>query len=180
VRAQLTKESSMKRLTTVVVMMLAVASGTAVTLATGARVMSQAQEAGASIAQEGQKAQGEGTAPAQATGGTGADHDGAELFRTWCASCHGLSGTGNGPLAGQLRRRVPDLTRIAEKNGGLFPVARIHRIIDGRDVGAHGNPDMPIWGNAFKAVKDGHSDASVRARIEAIVRYLESIQRRNA
>jgi len=107
-------------------------------------------------------------------------YDGAALFKTWCASCHGVTADGTGPLAPQLKSRVPDLTQIAEKNGGTFPVARIRRIIDGREVGAHGNPDMPIWGTAFKSTKDGFSEASVRARIDAIVRYLETIQRRNA
>ena len=120
-------------------------------------------------------------APVQDSSGAAAViYDGAELFKTWCASCHGVSADGTGPLAPQMKRRVPDLTQIAEKNGGVFPVARLRRIIDGRDVGAHGNPDMPIWGNAFKTSKDGFSEASVRARIEAIVRYLETMQRRNA
>ena len=106
--------------------------------------------------------------------------DGAALFKVWCASCHGITANGTGPLAPQMRRRVPDLTQIAEKNGGLFPVARVRRIIDGRDVGAHGNPDMPVWGSAFKASGEAITEAAVRARIDALVRYLETIQRRNA
>lgn len=111
--------------------------------------------------------------------GVTASSDGAALFRTWCASCHGTKADGTGPLAGQLRRRVPDLTQIAEKNGGMFPLERVRRIIDGREIGAHGNPDMPVWGTTFRVV-EGASEASVRARIDALVRYLESVQRRNA
>jgi mono/diheme cytochrome c family protein len=106
--------------------------------------------------------------------------DGAELFRTWCSSCHGASAQGNGPLAPMLKTPVPDLTQIAGRNGGLFPSARVARIVDGREVVSHGDPEMPIWGTAFKTTKDGYSEASVRTRIEAIVKFLESIQRRNA
>lgn len=126
-----------------------------------------------------------GGPPASAVNGTpeprGAAHvDGAQLFKTWCASCHGLTAQGNGPLAQALKVPVPDLTQIAAMNGGLFPTARVARVIDGRDVGSHGDPDMPVWGTAFKSTREGYSEESVRARIEAVVRYLESIQRRNA
>lgn len=106
--------------------------------------------------------------------------DGAQLFRTWCASCHGLTGQGNGPLALMLRRVPPDLTAIASKNGGVFPTARMRRIVDGRDVESHGDPDMPVWGSTFKSSKEGLSEDAVRARIDAIVGFLESIQKRNA
>lgn len=106
--------------------------------------------------------------------------DGAQLFKTWCASCHGLTAQGNGPLAPIMKAPVPDLTQIADKNGGLFPSARVARIVDGREVVSHGDPEMPIWGTAFKSTKDGYSEASVRARIDAVVKYLASIQKRNA
>lgn len=107
-------------------------------------------------------------------------NEGAQIFKTWCASCHGLTGQGNGPLAPMLTRVAPDLTMIASNNGGMFPTARMRRIIDGRDVESHGDPEMPIWGSAFKSTKGGYSDESVRARIDAVVAYLESIQKRNA
>jgi mono/diheme cytochrome c family protein len=106
--------------------------------------------------------------------------DGNQLFKTWCASCHGLTAQGNGPLAPMMKAPVPDLTLIAGKNGGVFPSARVARIIDGRDVVSHGDPEMPIWGTAFKSTRDGYSEASVRARIDAVVTFLESVQKRNA
>jgi hypothetical protein len=68
-----------------------------------------------------------------------------------------------------------DLTQLARRNGGMFPSARAGRIIDGREVGAHGNPDMPIWGEVFKR-SSGLDAEAVRARIRAIVEYLESLQ----
>ena len=55
---------------------------------------------------------------------------------------------------------------------------RLRRIVDGREVEAHGNRDMPVWGVTFKTTGQGSSEATARARIDAIVEYLASIQRR--
>lgn len=104
--------------------------------------------------------------------------DGRALFQANCASCHGVSGTGDGPVAPSLRSKPSNLTKLAAGNGNIFPSARTARIIDGRDVGAHGNPEMPVWGTAFKMTRGGPSEDEIKARIAAIVRYLESIQER--
>src|SRR6185436_6682940 len=107
--------------------------------------------------------------------------DGRALFLTYCASCHGRDAHGGGPVAEALRSRPPSLTEFAVKNRGVFPAERIHRIIDGSDqsVRAHGSFEMPVWGDAFRK-REGLSDELVRARIEAIVRFLGSIQERLA
>jgi len=108
---------------------------------------------------------------------TGVNDEGSRLFRAYCASCHGATGRGNGPLATQLRRVPPDLTQFTRRNGGMFPSERVHRIIDGRDVPSHGDREMPVWGDIFKI---GSSGPDVKARIDAIVRYLAGIQERGA
>ena len=36
---------------------------------------------------------------------------------------------------------------------------------------------MPVWGDAFKQARDGYSEAKVKEKIEAVVEYLESLQR---
>ena len=107
---------------------------------------------------------------------------GAALFGTSCASCHGRDGHGDGPLAESLKTRPPNLTQLAKLNGGMFPAERTRRVIDGRDArarGAHGSLEMPVWGDAF-ARREGLTDAQARARIDAIVRYLETVQERSA
>jgi len=62
----------------------------------------------------------------------------------------------------------------------MFPSERVYRIIDGRGVRSHGDREMPIWGDAFKASRDGLPADAVKERIDALVRYLEAIQKRAA
>jgi mono/diheme cytochrome c family protein len=109
---------------------------------------------------------------------TGPDDTGSRLFRAHCASCHGIDARGAGPVAAHLRHAPPDLTQFTQRNGGMFPSERVYRIIEGRDLPAHGDRDMPVWGEAFKLIP-GSDQAAVKARIEAIVRYLRGIQERS-
>ena len=116
-------------------------------------------------------------APATASDAPQVQTAGGEVFKTYCASCHGLAGKGDGPLAEHLRTVPPDLTRLAKRNRGDFSADQVRRIIDGRDpVKGHGGPDMPIWGDAFKQSREGYSEEKVKARIASLVEFLESVQ----
>jgi mono/diheme cytochrome c family protein len=110
---------------------------------------------------------------------TGPRDLGSQLYMTHCASCHGADARGRGPLAERLPHAPPDLTQFTVRNGGVFPSERVYRIIDGRDVPAHVDRDMPVWGSVFRASPGGSVTATVKARIDAIVRYLEGIQARS-
>jgi mono/diheme cytochrome c family protein len=103
---------------------------------------------------------------------------GSELYRTYCASCHGTSGRGNGSVAIFLRRAPADLTGIAARNKGEFPAERVYGIIDGRRaVKVHGDSQMPVWGDAFSRSSTTSGDEQlVKARIDELVKYLRSIQ----
>ena len=101
--------------------------------------------------------------------------EGPDLFRAYCASCHGKDGRGNGPAAPAIKARVPDLTVIAKNNGGQFPSARVRRIIMGDDViSAHGSREMPVWGPIFHQIESDVDRGYVR--VENLVKYVESIQ----
>jgi mono/diheme cytochrome c family protein len=104
---------------------------------------------------------------------------GAQLFNTYCASCHGPEGRGAGPASEQWRRTPPDLTKYTARNGGAFPSEKVRRIIDGRDVTAHGDRSMPVWGSVFSRER-GSDAAAAAARIDALVMFLQSIQERAA
>lgn len=104
---------------------------------------------------------------------------GGEIFRTYCAACHGTSARGDGPLASAMTRKPSDLTEIAKRNGGVFPSELVFRTIDGRNpVRGHGGPDMPVWGDAFARSRDGGDPQKVKNIIASLVDYLESIQLR--
>ena len=101
--------------------------------------------------------------------------EGPDLFRAYCASCHGKDGKGNGPVAPALKATVPDLTLIAKTNRGTFPVARVRRIILGEGmIASHGSREMPVWGPIFHQVEADVDRGPVR--VENLVKYLESIQ----
>lgn len=102
---------------------------------------------------------------------------GGEVFRTYCATCHGPSGRGDGPLAGAMRRKPADLTEIAKRNGGEYPSEIVYRTIDGKTpVRGHGGPDMPVWGDAFARSHDGGDEATVKQRIDSLVEYIRTLQ----
>jgi mono/diheme cytochrome c family protein len=103
---------------------------------------------------------------------------GGAVYKTYCAVCHGPEAVGDGPLASSLRVKPPDLTLLAKKNAGTFPKDRVMKTVDGRNpVKGHGGADMPVWGDAFRQAKDSKSEAQVKEKIEAVVEYLESLQK---
>jgi len=118
-------------------------------------------------------------AAAQPTAGpTAATARGRALYVTHCALCHGGAGHGDGAFAIRLKEPPPDLTLFAAHNGDVFPSALVRRIIDGKQkMPGHGGPDMPIWGDAFRRTGTDPGD-SPSERIDALVRYLETIQQR--
>jgi mono/diheme cytochrome c family protein len=118
-----------------------------------------------------------GAQPPASKEGTVSQFTGSDLYRNYCAACHGASARGDGPLAERLRKRPADLTLFARQNNGVFPADTLRRIIDGRKpLPGHGGGDMPIWGDAFKFAQGGGGELAVRERIDAIVSHLESLQ----
>jgi mono/diheme cytochrome c family protein len=112
---------------------------------------------------------------------------GKQEYNANCASCHGLGGKGDGPMAAQLRTAPSDLTQLAKKNRGVLPVSRLYEVIEGSNVPSHGTREMPVWDREFR-VEDaeyykearGSYDAAalVRARVLMLVEYLDRIQAR--
>jgi mono/diheme cytochrome c family protein len=109
-----------------------------------------------------------------------------------CAACHGVDGNGKGPLSVELRSQPTDLTLLAKRNSGAFPVNAIYEVIDGRkSIKAQGTGEMPIWGFRYapspnQALSSTASDQYfnlsydpelvARSRVLAVVDYLNRIQ----
>jgi len=117
---------------------------------------------------------------------TAADDVGKREYDNNCVACHGTTGKGDGPFAGIIDTKVPDLTMLQKSNGGVFPFNRVYEAIDGRAaVPAHGSRDMPIWGNEYneKAAeyyfdypREYNSAGFIRGRILALVNYVYELQ----
>ena len=108
---------------------------------------------------------------------------GEDLYRRFCASCHGTEGRGDGPVAASLRVEVPDLTQIARKMHAADMRDRIVRIIDGRYIiGAHGTRVMPVWGEDLSRLEIGNPDAerSTQVIIGRLADYVSSLQQQPA
>src|SRR3989442_6111809 len=102
---------------------------------------------------------------------------GRDSFEFYCASCHGSTGTGNGPVAASLKTLPANLTLLTRRNGGTFPRQRVVSLVTGAEPGlaaVHGSSEMPVWGPVFRFLDP--SDARVKLRIENIVAYIETLQ----
>jgi mono/diheme cytochrome c family protein len=99
-----------------------------------------------------------------------------EMYTNYCAACHGQDGKGNGPAASALKVPPTDLTALSQKNGGKYPAMHVSSVIRGEaNLPAHGNKDMPVWGQLFLEMSQGH-EAEVQQRIANLNQYLESMQ----
>ena len=105
---------------------------------------------------------------------------GSEMFKQYCAACHGIDGKGHGPATPALKVPPPDLTFLARDNHGKVPDRHVYSTIRG-DVGvnAHGSPDMPVWGMLFRDMANNSGDDRQSAmRMSNLCRYIESLQQK--
>lgn len=101
---------------------------------------------------------------------------GKQMFDSYCAACHGRDGKGDGPAADALKVKPTDLTMLSKDNGGKFPAMKVASAIRGdANVPAHGNKEMPVWGQLFSSISGGH-ESEVDQRIANLSRYIQSLQ----
>lgn len=111
---------------------------------------------------------------------------GKREFDSSCATCHGVSGKGDGPMAGYLSGRLPDLTALSKRNNGVFPFARVYDTIDGTGpMKGHGSQEMPVWGSRYMEKSTEHyadfrapydAAAFARGRVLALTEYVHRLQ----
>ena len=101
---------------------------------------------------------------------------GEDSFMFYCATCHGVGGRGDGPVARSLKTPPPNLTILTKRNGGTFPRADVISFVTGVSdkLPTHGPSDMPVWGPIFRSLDP--SDTRTKLRIENVVAFIESIQ----
>lgn len=100
-------------------------------------------------------------------------------FQALCAGCHGADGTGAGVVGRDLSPPPADLTQLAARNGGEFPLLEVMARIDGYTRAPDAMPD-------FGALLEGETVfletapgvmTPTPARLLDLARYVESLQR---
>jgi mono/diheme cytochrome c family protein len=103
---------------------------------------------------------------------------GKAFYLRHCSSCHGQEGRGNGPVSRYLNVKVPDLTLIKTNNHGVYPLDEVMRAIDGRrDVRAHGDRQMPVWGEIFTIEERKYPEQALVLKAKLIAEYIGTLQR---
>ena len=101
---------------------------------------------------------------------------GSEMYKTYCAVCHGQDGKGNGPAAPALKTPPTDLTQLTKNDGGKFPEMKVVSTIRGQsNLPAHGTQEMPVWGQLFWRMSHGH-EGEVQQRTANLTKYVEGMQ----
>lgn len=109
------------------------------------------------------------------------DTGGKQMYLRYCSSCHGADGTGKGSVSQHLKVKVPDLTILAKKHRSVFPLDDVMATIDGRrDVRAHGDRNMPVWGENFRSEAEGkkYSELTVLLKAKLIAEYVGTLQKK--
>ena len=103
---------------------------------------------------------------------------GEQMYTSYCASCHGKDGKGDGPAAAALKQPPADLTTLAKSNGGKYPSMKVTSVLRGEaTVAAHGTQEMPVWGPVFWHMSQGHA-SEVQQRVANLNNYIESLQQK--
>ena len=106
---------------------------------------------------------------------------GADLYQNYCATCHGKSAAGDGPLSEYFTTQVPALTQLSANNNGEFPLARVVHLIDGGQQMPFHRGAMPSFGPTMMEETAGtvgalNAEVYTRGQILLIAEYLASIQ----
>ena len=104
--------------------------------------------------------------------------DGREMYVTYCAPCHGMTGEGNGPAAPAFKQAPANLTILAKTHGGKYPQDTVTTTLSfGTNVPAHGDVKMPVWGDLFRSLDSGSGASSVpKLRIKNLTEYIKTLQ----
>lgn len=125
---------------------------------------------------------------ALATDGRAESDLGKHEYDRRCAACHGPAGKGDGFRKPYLHQKPSDLTRLAKRSGGAFPVERVHEKVDGALEVGRASREMPCWGAEYKAEAEAtyaeeiardipiSTDAYVETRLAALVNHVRDLQ----
>jgi mono/diheme cytochrome c family protein len=99
---------------------------------------------------------------------------GAQLYKNYCAACHGVKGKGDGQVARYLKGPPADLSTLAQRNNGRYPADRVTATLRNGTDNVHGTSDMPIWGPVFQS----RGKDMAQTRIRKLTEFVESLQQK--
>ncbi len=102
---------------------------------------------------------------------------GKQMYRDYCAACHGMNGKGNGPAVQFLKTPPPDLTTIGNRYTGKTVASKVAAVLrSGTASRVHGTVAMPLWESLFSSLHGGDQVGALRIR--NLSEYVESIQKK--
>jgi mono/diheme cytochrome c family protein len=102
---------------------------------------------------------------------------GPQMYKDYCAVCHGADGKGGGPAASALKTPPPDLTTMAKRYGEKSVALKVDATLRfGAGNKAHGTADMPVWGPLFSQAD--RNQQAVVMRISNLSKYVEGLQQK--
>jgi mono/diheme cytochrome c family protein len=104
---------------------------------------------------------------------------GEQMYTTYCASCHGVDGRGQGPAAAALKTKPADLSALSKNNNGKYPASHVASVLEfGSKISAHGSKEMPVWGQTLANLNPGAASTqeATTYRVNQLVSYLETLQ----
>jgi mono/diheme cytochrome c family protein len=100
---------------------------------------------------------------------------GQQMYKDYCAACHGPAGKGDGPAVEFLKTSPSDLTTMATRNHGKFPQEHFTAVLRfGTSEHPHGTSDMPIWGPLFRSQNKNVAEL----RIANLSSFVKSMQQK--
>lgn len=100
--------------------------------------------------------------------------DGKALYETFCVSCHGRAGRGDGPAAATHTPPVPDLTLITTRDGKFDSGHVQQHIVEGKGQGGV----MPNWKYVLKS-RLGGDPGRAQLAVVNLARHIQSMQAKN-
>ena len=102
---------------------------------------------------------------------------GKQMYKDYCAVCHGVDGKGGGPAADALKTAPPDLTTMAKRYGEKTVALKVEAALEfGAQNRAHGTSEMPVWGPLFSAADKNQQARAMR--ISNLAKYVETLQQK--
>jgi mono/diheme cytochrome c family protein len=110
-----------------------------------------------------------------------AQDEGRLLFEQNCVACHGSAGRGDGPASRGMTPPPADLTKIAERRDGVWPMLEIMSILDGYFENTNQREGMPVFDSLLNSEMVEFDTGNgvtmlVPSKLINIVNYLETLQ----